>query len=175
MSTMKLVQCVVCGEVFEEYIPVCPGCRSRLGARPLAEQPVIQNSQQEAKRDSSVSVVLLTILGILVLVPFVLAIANSAGLPTGIGLLLAAIAVTVTIVGAANHVGSPPVEYRGEPNSSVVNPYQATSYAHGASQKSPAGQVAKTILYVLLLIVCGVICLIVGLVVFVFIICASMV
>ena len=76
MSTMKLVQCVVCGEVFEEYIPVCPGCRSRLGARPLAEQPVIQNSQQEAKRDSSVSVVLLTILGILVLVPFVLAIGS---------------------------------------------------------------------------------------------------
>ncbi len=175
MSTMKLVQCVVCGEVFEEHIPVCPGCRSRLGTRPLAEQPAIQHSQQEAKQDSSVSVVLLTILGILVLVPFVLAIADSAGLPTGIGLLLAAIAVTVTIICAANQLRSPPVEYRGEANSSVVNPYQATSYAHGAPQKSPSGQVVKTILYVLLFIVCAVICLIVGLVVFVFIICASMV
>ena len=174
MSTMKLVQCVVCGEIFEEYIPVCPGCRSRLGSRPLAEQPAIQNSQEEARRDSSVSVVLLTTLGILVVVPFVLAVANSAGVPLGIGLLLAAIAVTMTIVCAATQVRSPPVEYRGDAASSVVNPYQATSHAPSAPQPSSSGQVVKTIVYALLIIVGAVIFLIVGFVVFVFIVCASM-
>lgn len=175
MSTMKLVQCVVCGEVFEEHIPVCPGCRSRLGTKPLAEQPAIQHSQQEAKRDSGVSVVLLTGLGIVVLVPFVLAAASSAGLPFGIGLLLAAIAVTGTIVYATNQVRSPPVEYRGEATTSVVNPYQATSYIDSAPQQSPTGKVVKTILYILLSIVCGIICLVVGAVVFLYIICVSMV
>ena len=117
---------------------------------------------------------MLTLLGIFVLVPFTIAMANFTGLPIGIGLLLAAIVFTATIVFAASQTRSPPVEYRGEPASSVVNPYQVISDGYQAPQQNAAVSAVKVILYALLGIGCAVGVLIIGFIVFLYIVCAPM-
>ena len=177
MSLSRLVRCAICGEVADAAVTrICPGCGNSLTATPPQKPPVIQHSQREAQRDSSNAVLILMSLGLFLMVPYIFALANAAGLPFGIGLLLSAIAFTGGVVVAVKQHQSPAVRYYGD-SQAVENPYESPSVAssYRPAGRSEAGQVVKTTLIVFLASL-GLICVVaVGFIVFMFVACVYMV
>ncbi len=107
---MNLINCVWCGEVMDTAkSPYCPGCgafhkpedapvRAELAVPPKAplekrrEAPLqFSPTRREVEQDSKVLVVVLTIVGVLVIIPAMAALAANLGIPWLYGLLAAAV------------------------------------------------------------------------------------